>query len=83
MTLNNLKDYAKRIGATMQPTDKLTVTLNREATTYIFAYLKSRKRNLEQSLSATNISDKKRDRRQYEYNMVCETIDAINKAKEL
>lgn len=31
MTLNNLKDYAKRIGATMQPTDKLTVTLNREA----------------------------------------------------
>ena len=83
MTLNNLKDYAKRIGATMQPTDKLTVTLNREVTTYIFAYLKSRKRNLEQSLSATNISDKKRDRRQYEYNMVCETIDAINKAKEL
>lgn len=83
MTLNDLKDYAKHIGATMQPTDRLTVTLNREATTYIFAYLNSRKRNLEQSLSATNISDKKRDRRRYEYNMVCEAINAIDKAKEL
>ena len=82
MTLNDLKGYAKHIGAAMQPTDRLTVTLNREATTYIFAYLNSRKRTLEQSLSATNISDKKRDRRQYEYNMVCEAIDAINKAKE-
>lgn len=83
MTLNDLKGYSKRIGANMQPTDKLTVTLNREATTYIFAYLNSRKRNLEQSLSATNISDKKRDKRQYEYNMVCEAINAIDKAKEL
>lgn len=83
MTINDLKGYAKRIGANMKPTDILTVTLNREATTYIFAYLNSRKRNLEQSLSATNISDKKRDKRQYEYNMVCEAINAINKAKEL
>ncbi|MEZ3533141.1 MAG: hypothetical protein K1V90_08725 [Muribaculaceae bacterium] len=83
MTLNDLKGYAKRINAKMKPTDKLAVTLNREATTYIFAYLKNRKRNLEQSLSATNISDKKRDKRQYEYNMICEAINAINKAKEL
>lgn len=83
MTLNDLKGYAKRINAKMKPTDKLAVTLNREATTYIFAYLKNRKRNLEQSLSATNISDKKRDKRQYEYNMVCEAINAINNAKEL
>lgn len=83
MTLNDLKGYAKRINADMKPTDRLAVTLNREATTYIFAYLNSRKRNLEQSLSAINISDKKRDRRQYEYNMVCEAINAINKAKEL
>lgn len=83
MTLNDLKGYAKRINAEMKPTDKLAVTLNREATTYIFAYLNSRKRNLEQSLSATNISDKKRDKRQYEYSMVCEAINAINKAKEL
>lgn len=83
MTINDLKGYAKRIGANMKSTDRLAVTLNREATTYIFAYLKNRKRNLEQSLSATNISDKKRDKRQYEYNMVCEAINAINKAKEL
>lgn len=83
MTLNDLKGYAKRINADMKPTDRLAVTFNREATTYIFAYLNSRKRNLEQSLSAINISDKKRDRRQYEYNMVCEAINAINKAKEL
>ena len=39
MTLNDLKGYAKRINAKMKPTDKLAVTLNREATTYIFAYL--------------------------------------------
>lgn len=58
MTINDLKAYAKRIGANMKPTDRLAVTLNREATTYIFAYLNSRKRNLEQSLSATNISEK-------------------------
>ncbi len=83
MTINDLKAYAKRIGANMKPTDRLAVTLNREATTYIFAYLNSRKRNLEQSLSATNISEKKRDKREYEYNMVCEAINAINKAKEL
>lgn len=83
MTINDLKGYAKRINAEMKPTDRLTVALNREATTYIFAYLNSRKRNLEQSLSATNISDKKRDRRQYEYSMVCEAINAINKTKEL
>lgn len=83
MTLNDLKGYAKRINAKMKPTDKLAVTLNREATTYIFAYLKNQKRNLGQSLSATNISDKKRDKRQYEYNMICEAINAINKAKEL
>lgn len=83
MTINDLKSYAKRINAEMKPTDKLAVTLNREATTYIFAYLNSRKHNLEQSLSATNISDKKRDKRQYEHSMVCEAINAINKAKEL
>lgn len=83
MTLNDLKGYAKRINAEMKPTDKLTVTLNREATTYIFAYLKSRKRNLEQSLSATNISDKKREKRHYEYTMVQEALKALTKAKEL
>lgn len=83
MTLNDLKGYAKHIGAAMQPTDRLTVTLNREATTYIFAYLNSRKRNLEQSLSATNISAKKREKRHYEYTMVQEALKALTKAKEL
>lgn len=51
MTITDLKSFAKRIGAMMSPTDKLTVELNREALTYIFAHLKSRKRNLEQFLS--------------------------------
>lgn len=34
-------------------------------------------------LPTKNTTDKKRNRRQYEYSMVCEAINAINKAKEL
>lgn len=83
MTITDLKSYAKRINAEMKPLDRMQVTLNREALTYIGAYLHSRHKNLSQALSAVNITDKKREKRQYEYNMVREAINAITNAKQL
>ena len=83
MTITNLKAYAKRINADMKPTDKMSVTLNREATAYISAFLKDRKHSLEQSLADPKISDKKRSKREYELGMVLEAINAISNAKLL
>lgn len=83
MTITDLKAYAKRINADVQPTDKMSVTLNREATAYISAFLNDRKHSLEQSLADQKISDKKRSKREYELGMVLEAINAITNAKLL
>lgn len=83
MTITDLKAYAKRINEDMKPTDKLSVTLNREATTHIYAFLKDRKHSLEQSLADPKISDKKRSKREYELGMALEAINAISNAKQL
>lgn len=83
MTITDLKKYSERINAKMSPTDRLTVTLNREALTYVLAYLSDREKNLSQALGAVNISDKKREKRQYEFEMATEALNAIIKAKEL
>lgn len=82
MTITDLKGFAKRIGAMMSPTDKLTVTLNRETLTFIFAHLKDREKCISQALVDPNISDKKRAKREYELNMVNAALSAISKAKE-
>lgn len=83
MTITDLKTFARRINAKMAPNDKFTVVLNREATTYIVAYLKDRENSLSQALLDPNISDKKRIRREYEINLVNAALNAIIEAKEL
>lgn len=83
MTITDLKTFARQINAKMNPDDKLTVMLNREAATYIVAHLKDRENSLSQALLDKNISDKKRTRREYELNMVNAALNAITKAKEL
>lgn len=82
MTITDLKTFARQINAEMNPDDKLTVTLNREATIYIVAHLKDRENSLSQALLDKNISDKKRIRREYELNLVNAALNAITKAKE-
>lgn len=83
MTITDLKTFARQINAKMAPNDKFTVVLNREATTYIVAHLKDRENCLSQALLDSNISDKKRTRREYELNLVNAALNAITKAKEL
>lgn len=83
MTITDLKTYANRINAEMKPTDKMSVTLSRGALAYILAYLKDREKSLMQSMTDSKISDKKREKRQYEHYMVKEALNAIAKARQL
>ena len=81
MTITDLKTYAERMEAQMQPADRLNVTLTRGATAYIMAYLHDRERGIKQALADPKISDGKRAKRELELGMVTESIKAIEKAK--
>lgn len=81
MTITDLKSFATAINAKMVPTDKMAVTLTRRATTYVMAYLHDRQRSIKQSMADPKISDSKRAKRQFELDMVEESIAALEKAK--
>ena len=81
MTITDLKSFATAINAKMEPTDKMAVTLARRATTYVMAYLHDRQRSIKQSMADPKISDSKRAKRQFELDMVEESIAALEKAK--
>ena len=81
MTITDLKSFATAINAKMEPTDKMAVTLTRRATTYVMAYLRDRQRSIKQSMADPKIPDSKRAKRQFELDMVEESIAALEKAK--
>ena len=81
MTITDLKSFAAAINAKMEPTDKMNVSLTRRATTYIMAYLHDRQRSIKQSIANPKTSASKRAKRQFELEMVEESISAVENAK--
>ncbi len=83
MTITDLKAYAERMNKQFSPADKFTVTLTRDAMTYVGAFLLDRKAALEKSLTDPKIKSSKAAKRAIEYGFVTEVLSRIEKAKEL
>lgn len=83
MTITDLKSYAEKMNKEHSPTDRFSVTLTRDALTYIGAILRDRKASLEKALADPKIKPSKAANRGLEYGMVTEALQTIEKAKEL
>lgn len=83
MTITDLKTYAEKMNRKASPSDRFSVTLTRNALTYIGAILRDRKTSLEQSLADSKIKSTKAANRRFEYGMVTEALMTIEKANEL
>lgn len=81
MTITDLKKYKAQMEAEINPDDKFVVELTREAMIYFRALAYDRYKKLTQALNATNICDRKREKRKMEYQMVESMIECLDSAK--
>lgn len=82
-SITNLADYAKRIDAIPDPTDRFNISITRSVRDVLIKELTDRKKKLSQAVGDSGTKEGKLVKRQAALNETIELLTALEKAKPI